>query len=148
MTWYRDEDIVLDIVFRRSLSEHCFLAGANTTLVRCVPMVNTACCSPKACLSDVYLFDADREMEKLLLLIKINSTKIQRRNRAPTTLQGNNTGIPPPTRFTRNIRCSSAMRNQDQARLAITSTSSDEPALEHRVHMQINATCTSTLNRI
>jgi hypothetical protein len=94
-------------------------------------MVNEACCYPKACLRGDYQFDADREIETLLMLITIDSSEYQLRTRAPAALLSNITEIPPPARFIRK-KSSSAMKNHGQARSSTTLASSDKPASAHQ----------------
>jgi hypothetical protein len=52
-------------------------------------MVNEACSYPKTSLDDMYQIDADLEMEKLPLLIKIDTSEYPLRTRAPAAMQSN-----------------------------------------------------------
>ncbi len=89
-------------------------------------------------LSGEHQFDADSEMEKLLLLISIDSTEFHR-TRAPAALQSNATGIPHPTRFTRK-KISSAMKNHGQTRSSTTLASSDKPeSVQCAIHAPFSA---------
>jgi hypothetical protein len=75
-------------------------------------------------------FDADTEMETLLLLMRRNISRgkaqMQAHERKRSTLQ-NNTDIPPPVRFTRKNQ-NSARNGRGQAQVAMASTSFHEPS--------------------
>jgi hypothetical protein len=110
-------------------------------------MVNEACCYPITS-SNKEEFDADREIEKLLSLIKIDSSETRRRTRAPTVFQSN-TRIPPPARFSRG-KNSNAMINRGQARPSTTLALSDQPtpASAHQLECAINAPVSAEFDRI
>jgi hypothetical protein len=109
-------------------------------------MVKEACCYPKTGLGDKDPFDADREIEKLLLLIKMDGSEIRPRTRAPAALQSN-TRIPPPARFTRK-KNSAAKTNHGQARPSTTLASADQPASAHHQECAINVPVSAEFDRI
>ncbi len=109
-------------------------------------MVNKDCCCPRTGLSGKDQFDVDREMEKLLFLIKMGGSEIRQRIRAPAALPSN-TWLPPPARFTRK-KNSNAMTSHGQARPSTTLTSADEPASAPHRECAINSPIPAEFDRI
>jgi hypothetical protein len=109
-------------------------------------MVNEACSYPKTGLNGMYQLDVDPEMEKLHLLVKIDSSEYPLRTRAPAALQSN-TDIPPPARFTRKKR-SSATAKHGQVLPSTTLASPDKPTSARQRECAINAPFSAEFDRI
>jgi hypothetical protein len=109
-------------------------------------MVNEDYCYPRTAFRDKDKLDADREMEKLLFLIKIENLEYPLRTRAPAALQSN-TWNPPPARFTRK-KNSTTMTKHGQARPSMTSASADQPVSAHHGECAIYAPFPAEFDRI